>query len=888
MLMRSQFKNKTIKLVRNKSTGCLEWPLPEGKRFSNNLHNVESHWKDRIHYPSTSNENVQSKYILPMFPYPSGKLHMGHMRVYSISDVLNRYYRLNGFHVIHPIGWDAFGLPAENAAIERNVDPSEWTKSNIADMREQLLRLGFIFDWEREICTCNPDYYKWTQWIFLKLYENGLVNRVMSEVNWDPVDQTVLAAEQIDSEGRSWRSGAIAEKKKLKQWVIETPKYAKKLFDGLYDLRYDWKDVADIQMNWIGKCEVYRYKLPLLDENGNKLEEFLDLRVPNPVDLLNANFLILEPDHPFIPIERRNPSEPFAIESSSSWNFITERPLPLVVLPKNLFDQDVLCGQYYMKSRIGSLHNQWDKEILERLNLRVVEVPKKEMSLLDINELAMTRGYGGYLTSSHLADWVVSRQRAWGTPIPMVISKDGRNAVPIPEKQLPVLSELRGKEIVDERLSDGIGTVETDTLDTFFDSSWYYLRYLDSKNSQSLVERKLAEKHMPVDVYVGGVEHAAVHMFFARFVSHFLHETGVTSCAEPFHRLIPQGIVRAKTYVNPKTGGYVKPENVEDKKGNLFFDKETGDELVAIYEKMSKSKFNGVDPFEVVDADGIDLTRLLLLNSAAPRTVIDWGDDHNRIRGLKNFLDRVAWAINAYVENRRKFGAKFEPASEKVETNYKETYNFFVRAVSTFIEVLHTHNTAIARLIGMTNDLRKMDPLDAGRSKEIERCLHALVIMLQVFVPNTAAEFWSALCSVSAIQPELWNHDTELAHQNWPKIDANADIEFVISAYQISCSRLPVNRQTLESLSDAELMNLAKNHLHRPFFECFENASLTTSDFRVHRKSGFHVMIELILDKHITEKDINDVLHTLYKQRRGKKGDKRSQIPDEKSPENAG
>ncbi|KAK6027892.1 tRNA ligase class I, partial [Ostertagia ostertagi] len=374
-----------------------------------------------------------------MFPYPSGSLHMGHMRVYTISDVTARYYRLNGFDVIHPIGWDAFGLPAENAARERGVDPRQWTLSNIESMKNQLEKTGILFDWDREISTCDPSYYRWTQWIFLRLYEHGLLRRILAEVNWDPVDNTVLAAEQIDSEGRSWRSGAVVEKRKLRQWMVETPRYAK-------------------------------------DDRHQPMEELLDLH-RLPFSVLNG--------------------------ISGVW-------MPVIVVPENYGGPPMhLNARHHSKSR-------QDRRALMPMNLR------------DVQEIAKFGNYGGYMTSRTLQDWVVSRQRSWGTPIPMILSPDGMTAVPLDNDQLPLLQgQERGGKVPCDRLKGGEGHYETDTLDTFFDSAWYYLRYLDPHNQNALLSKEASAK-MPVDIYVGGIEHAAVHMFFARFISYFLTDIGVT------------------------------------------------------------------------------------------------------------------------------------------------------------------------------------------------------------------------------------------------------------------------------------------------------------------------------------------------------------------------
>uniref|UniRef100_A0A7E4UWU7 leucine--tRNA ligase n=1 Tax=Panagrellus redivivus TaxID=6233 RepID=A0A7E4UWU7_PANRE len=835
----------------------LQWPLDADTKCSNSLHDIEGYWSERLSKAvvGVGSETGEKKYVLSMFPYPSGMLHMGHMRVYSISDVLSRYYKLNGYNVIHPIGWDGFGLPAENAAIERGIDPKEWTYANAAAMKEQLLRTGIQFDWDREIFTCDPSFYKWTQWIFLKLYEADLVHRTVAEVNWDPIDQTVLAEEQIDGHGNSWRSGAKAEKRKLAQWMIETPKYAKRLADGLAALRSDWKEIADIQDNWIGKCDVYRFVLPLKDGRTNREFEKFDLRVVDPSEIANARFVVVSRDHPLVR-ELKKPPTDITVLPPTVPNFVTGKPMPIVVLSEALAEQDNAAGvEYVLKARLG---RETDIDVLAALKLKPLEKPV-EISTEEVLKLAEKHRTAGYLTSRTLVDWVVSRQRGWGTPIPMAITKKG-DAFPVEEVHLPVLTEHRG----DEFHSRGkVGHLETDTLDTFFDSTWYYLRFLDPKNDKTFADKEITSKLMPVDVYVGGVEHAAVHMFFARFVSYFLHDLGLVSYEEPFDKLVPQGIVRGRTFIDPNTGAYVLSEDVEQSSdGESFVHAKTGAIIEAVFEKMSKSKHNGVDPIEVINRDGTDLARLQLLHAASPKANLDWGVTD--LKGLKTWIDRVAWAVNAYIDGRKaaiRDGKKAVP--KDVEKVYRESYNYFVRNTSMLLEVLRIHNTAISRLQGLTNALRKVNPEFAGQSVEYERCVHALVVMLQVFAPNLAAELWSALSQVEAIDSKTWNHKEDVIKQQWPQVDADADVDFCLSAFDISCGRIPVGRQLLEKASDAEIVELAKKQYHQTFFGELTKAGINIADFAVVRRDGFHVTVELKLAEGATEESVRNVLDSV-------------------------
>ncbi|KAI6182826.1 Aminoacyl-tRNA synthetase domain containing protein [Aphelenchoides bicaudatus] len=777
-------------------------------------------------------KDAKTRYILSMFPYPSGRLHMGHMRVYSISDALAQYYRLNGFNVLHPIGWDSFGLPAENAARLMGVQPDQWTEQNIEVMREQLKRTGVKFDWDREISTCQPDFYKWTQWIFVKLFENNLVHRRFSSVFWDPVDQTVLAAEQIDADGRSWRSGAVAEKRKLKQWAIETPKYAKRLFDGLELIKDNWQEVASIQANWINKCDVFRFTLPVMD-NGKSNGEVLDLRIIDPSELAQAEFIIVQSDHSLADQEKDNRY----VSSKVVKNFLNGRELPIVFLAPN--EHENHSENMFMGARIGfAAKSQYDKSLARSLGIIRSNFDKQSFTPEQIFEKANAANVGGYQTSRILRDWVVSRQRGWGTPIPIVINNDNdEHCRPVSVEMLPVLSEQRGQSMPNN------GRIETDTLDTFFDSSWYYLRFLDPSNKNELASLDKISAHMPVDVYVGGIEHADVHLFFARFISYFLYDIGVTNVLEPFQRLLPQGFVRGQTFVELNTGRYVPSEDVESE--NKLKSKSTGKSVEMLYEKMSKSKANGVDPLDIIDRIGVDLTRLQLLGVSAPRANMNWDEDD--LKGMRKWIERMQWVIETYIQQREAYPTltKFEMVSPKRESYYRENYNYFVRNVSLCMEVLNVHNTAVARLQGLTNTLRKMEPNEAGRSIELERCVHALVIMLQIFAPNTAQKFWEMLKTIQPLNAEVRYENAQLSEQKWPQVDHDAEIDFIVSVNDTSSSRITVTREAIEHLDDEKLIQLAKQDHHSAFFKLLADRSIDVSNIRVKRHPGFYVNLNL-------------------------------------------
>nr|CAD7601834.1 unnamed protein product [Timema genevievae] len=484
-------------------------PSPSSGTFYNEdftlatKHSIENYWKSKLKFPPDDDQKPKY-YVLSMFPYPSGRLHMGHVRVYTISDTMARFNRMNGKNVIHPMGWDAFGLPAENAAIERSVEPRKWTNQNIDHMKKQMKQLGCSFDWDREVSTCDPSYYHWTQTLFLKLYDSGLVYRKEALVNWDPVDQTVLADEQVDENGCSWRSGAKIEKKLLNQWFIRATQFAKSLYDGLSDpLLKNWRDIIKVQKHWIGECDGTTFEFEL---EGIKSETRVNVWTRNPESVLEATFIAVSP---------------------------------------------------------GSVLDKLDSE--EAMKERVCEIARK-------------KNIGGYPVSSKLRDWLISRQRYWGTPIPMIHCTSCGGVQPVPLKDLPVvLPEIeclasRGQSPLLDATDwlhtkcpkcGGDATRETDTMDTFVDSSWYFLRYLDPHNKEEPFNKERVSKFMPVDLYIGGKEHAVLHLYYARLMNHFLHQVGLVPHREPFRRLLVQGMVKGRSYRVKGTGRYLTEQQVD-------------------------------------------------------------------------------------------------------------------------------------------------------------------------------------------------------------------------------------------------------------------------------------------------------------------------------------
>ncbi|CAG00022.1 unnamed protein product, partial [Tetraodon nigroviridis] len=719
-------------------------------------------------------------YVLSMFPYPSGRLHMGHVRVYTISDTIGHFQRMRGHQVLNPMGWDAFGLPAENAAIERGLDPEEWTKSNIQSMREQLDSLGLCFDWDREVTTCHPDYYKWTQYLFIKLYEAGLAYQKEAVVNWDPADQTVLADEQVDENGRSWRSGAVVEQKLLKQWFIKTTNYAKPLLDSLADLP-EWYGVKAMQANWIGECSgcYFDFKLKV---NGEETGDTLSAYSSSPETVFGAAYLAILPTHRLL---HGNSSVRFALEKAfkpgtdcltevTASNLFTGLEVPLVILHKEAFDG-------YLDTVIGVPDcSEADLAIARSLNLSWTTVLKEDndgMQMLinssefsgltrqqgfdSITQKAREQKVGGHLTSSKLRDWLISRQRYWGTPIP-VVHCESCGTVAVPEEELPVtlpkLTSLTGigaspLEAAHDWVNckcprcKGPARRETDTMDTFVDSAWYYFRYTDPRNPHRPFDSQLADHWLPVDVYIGGKEHAVMHLYYARFLSHFCRDLGLVAHREPFWKLLVQGLIKGQTFKRADSGQYLKREEID------FTGKEPvardGGRVEVTFEKMSKSKHNGLDPQDVVQQYGVDTVRLYILYAAPPEQDILWNVKTDALPGVLRWQSRL-WQLVTKLRGARQLGDVPVPTSLKKKELAEakkiwENMNYTIQESATVRVVQH--------------------------SLEFEEALAALVLMTAPMAPHLASELWAGLCQVNHPLSELLQRGGDVLQQQWPTVD---------------------------------------------------------------------------------------------------------------------
>jgi leucyl-tRNA synthetase len=769
---------------------------------------------DKVSNDAIGNEaNKKKFYALSMFPYPSGDLHMGHVRNYTITDVIARYKRMQGYQVLHPMGWDAFGLPAENAAIDRNTHPAKWTYANIDNMRSQLQQVGLSYDWDRELATCSPDYYKWTQWIFLQFLEAGLAYQKEAKVNWDPIDQTVIANEQVDSEGRSWRSGALVEKRKLRQWFLKITDYAEQLLQDLDKLN-DWpSSVKIMQANWIGKSTGAELSFPIVGS-----EEKITVFTTRPDTVYGVSYVVLAPEHPLVEtltsavqkeavskfieevknlseIDRTSDDRPkrgVAI-GANVVNPFTGKEVPIWIADYVLFEYGTgaVMGGPAHDVRDFAFAKQYDLPIQtviksnsplpmgEGLGVREsayteagIMVNSGEFDGLDsitaktkIIELAEAKQWGTAKITYRLRDWLISRQRYWGCPIP-VIHCPSCGIVPVPHADLPVIlpedveltgrgaSPLAQKESWINVPCPKCGTAakrETDTMDTFIDSSWYFLRFADARNDQEIGDRNAINNWMPVDQYVGGVEHAILHLLYSRFVTKVLRDRGLLNFDEPFTRLLTQGMVQGLTYMNPNKGGKDKwvPSALVDPKDPK--DPKTGEPLQALFATMSKSKGNGVSPVDAIAKYGADTLRMFTLFKAPPEKDLEWEDAD--VEGQQRFLNRVWRLVSSFAETKQ------NGISKKGDKNLRRAIHIAIKEVSEDFDGGYQLNTAISELMKLSNALQ--DAEDKSSATFLEG-VETLLTLLAPFAPHIAEELWSLIGHTDSIHLQPWlTHDPD-------------------------------------------------------------------------------------------------------------------------------
>ncbi|XP_036287950.1 probable leucine--tRNA ligase, mitochondrial [Pipistrellus kuhlii] len=797
---------------------------------------VEKWWHSRIkEEASKTSEADKSKpkfYVLSMFPYPSGKLHMGHVRVYTISDTIARFQRMRGMQVINPMGWDAFGLPAENAAIERNLHPDSWTQSNIKYMRKQLDRLGLCFSWDREITTCSPDYYKWTQYLFIKLYDAGLAYQKEALVNWDPVDQTVLANEQVDEQGCSWRSGAKVEQKYLRQWFLKTTAYAKAMRDALADLP-EWYGIKGMQAHWIGDCVGCHLDFTL-KVDGQVTGEKLTAYTATPEAVYGTSHVTVTPGHRLLhghsPLKEalRKALVPGrdCLTPVTAVNLLTQQEVPVVIAadaesedsPDSKIGIPCTSPEDTVTARALGLSYSDVIETLpdgtERLSGSAEFTGlSRQDAFLAVTEKARRKGVGGDVTSGKLKDWLISRQRYWGTPIPM-IHCPACGPVPVPLEDLPVtlpsVTALTGKggsplASVSEWANcpcprcKGAAKRETDTMDTFVDSAWYYFRYTDPRNAHSPFSPALADYWMPVDLYIGGKEHAVMHLFYARFFSHFCHDQKMVKHREPFHKLLAQGLIKGQTFRLP-SGQYLQREEV-DLTGPVPVHAETKERLEVTWEKMSKSKHNGVDPEEVVRQYGIDTVRLYLLFAAPPEKDILWDVKTDALPGVLRWQQRL-WSLATRFIEARASGEGPRPqrlsSEERAEARKLWAYkNTIISQVTANFTEDFSLNSAISHLMGLSGALWQASPRVVLHSPEFEDALCALLVMAAPMAPHITSELWAGLALVPRKLCAHYAWDTDVLLQPWPAVDPEFlqppdVVQMAVLINNKACGQVPV------------------------------------------------------------------------------------------------
>ncbi|MCA1955645.1 leucine--tRNA ligase [Zymomonas sp.] len=774
-----------------------------------NPHVVDGRWQKKWEesgcFHAKDNSDRPHSYILEMFPYPSGRIHMGHVRNYTMGDVLARYYRMKGHEVLHPMGWDAFGMPAENAAMERKIHPREWTMSNIAAMREQLKRIGFAIDWSRELATCEPSYYGQEQALFLDLYKAGLVYRKESAVNWDPIDNTVLANEQV-IDGRGWRSGALVERKKLNQWFLKITEFADDLLDGLKDLDQWPEKVRSMQENWIGRSQgmQFHFNFEVAPEGFNKIEVF----TTRPDTLFGASFVAIACDHPiakalaektaglpeFIADCQKMGTAAEDIETAEKKGFDTGLSLvhplnPELKLP--LFVANFVLMDYGTGAVFGCpAHDQRDLDFALKYNLPVKRVvaPSEAESNEAIGDKADTRagimvnsdflnglsseeakktviaraekeGWGKGTTVFRLRDWGVSRQRYWGTPIP-IIHCDSCGAVPVPKDQLPVTLpddinfDKPGNPLERHPTWKNVtcpkcgkpARRETDTLDTFVDSSWYFIRFASQPDDKPF-DKATAEKWLPVGQYIGGVEHAILHLLYARFWTRALQSIGRLDIKEPFTGLFTQGMVTHETYKDPE-GHWLSPEQIHKDEAGIFLTESGKKVTVGRVEKMSKSKKNVVEPAPILDQYGADAVRWFMLSDSPPERDLAWTEAG--IEGCWRFMQRL-WRVAAIAG---------EEASSEIDKDLQHRLHCSIKEVGEAIEGL-SFNKAIAKIHDLVNAIEKAKA--SATRKEASLTLFRLVAPM---VPHLSEEAW-----------QLLKKEGFVAEASWPEFDPALTVE---------------------------------------------------------------------------------------------------------------
>ncbi len=782
-------------------------------------------WEDRRLFKVAEDPNKPKYYLLEMFPYPSGKIHMGHVRNYSIGDVLARYKKMRGFNVLHPMGWDAFGMPAENAAIDHGVHPAKWTYENITYMKNQLKRMGFSYDWDREFATCDVSYYKWEQLFFVRMYEKGLAYKRKSFVNWCEVCKTVLANEQVMSDGTCWRGHSDdpgVTQKELEQWFFKITDFAEELLEWC-DKLPGWPErVLTMQRNWIGKSIGAEIHFAL--ENSNEVIKVFTTRQDT---VFGATFMSIAPEHPlalslskgtaqeqvvkgFVDRMKRQDKVKRTAETAEKEGIFTGayclNPMTKARMP--IYVANFVLMEYGTGAVMAvPSHDQRDFEFAKKYGLALIVVVQPEDRTLDAKTMTEAyegegflansgqfngmesmkaresvakyleeKGLGGKRITYRLRDWGISRQRYWGAPIPIIYC-DRCGTVPVSEKDLPVVlpfnvevtgmgqSPLAGlNEFVEVKCPKcgGPGRRETDTMDTFVESSWYFDRFGCADYQEGPLDKKRVDYWLPVDQYIGGIEHAILHLLYSRFFTRVLKDMGYVSIEEPFTNLLTQGMVCKEVYECPRDG-YLFPEEVEDG-GEMFRCRKCGGQLtVGRLEKMSKSKKNVVDPEYLVEKYGADTARMFCLFASPPEKDLDWSDQG--VEGSARFLNRV-WRL-CYEQHERlakvkapSFGTVLEGDQKLLRQKTHKT----IKKVTEDIERFH-FNTAISAIMELVNEIyisEVKDRTDEASIRVLREAIESAVVLLSPFVPHFAEELWESFGNKESVIEKAWpDYDPE-------------------------------------------------------------------------------------------------------------------------------
>ncbi|MFI8741518.1 leucine--tRNA ligase [Stutzerimonas zhaodongensis] len=792
---------------------------------------AQSHWDAQKSFEVSEQPGKDTFYCLSMFPYPSGKLHMGHVRNYTIGDVIARYQRMQGKNVLQPMGWDAFGMPAENAAMKNKVAPAKWTYENIDYMRTQLKSLGLAVDWTREVTTCKPDYYRWEQWLFTRLYEKGVIYRKNGTVNWDPVDQTVLANEQV-IDGRGWRSGALIEKREIPMYYFKITAYADELLESLDELDGWPEQVKTMQRNWIGKSRGMEISFPY-DVASIGSEGVMKVFTTRPDTLMGATYVAVAAEHPLATLAAQNNPELQAFIDECKRGGVAEADIATQEkkgLATSLRVQHPLTGELlpvwvanYVLMNYGEgavmavpAHDERDFAFATKYDLPIKPVVRTSAGdetpapwndaygehgelinsgdfdgldfdgAFDAMEAALQRkGLGQARTQFRLRDWGISRQRYWGCPIP-IIHCETCGDVPVPEDQLPVV-------LPEDVVPDGAGSPlarmpefydcscpkcgaaakrETDTMDTFVESSWYFARYASPHYDQGMVDPAAANHWLPVDQYIGGIEHAILHLLYARFFHKLMRDEGLVSSNEPFKNLLTQGMVIADTYYRTLENGgkdWFNPADViveRDAKAKVIGAKLASDGLpveIGGTEKMSKSKNNGVDPQAMIDSYGADTCRLFMMFASPPDMSLEWSD--SGVEGASRFLRRVWRLAHAHVSAGAVVKLDISALSDEQKA-VRRAIHLAIKQASQDVGQHHKFNTAIAQVMTLMNVLEKAAAATEQDRALLQEGLETVALLLAPITPHICHELWQQLGNSGSI-----------IDAQWPAVDESALVQ---------------------------------------------------------------------------------------------------------------